>query len=79
METKDLVYIEDSEGNYLGFEIVTIYSVGNSKYNYIIYRNSEEKDYYIAKYMGDEISELDTNLTEEEIKVGRVILKGVIK
>lgn len=79
MNNKDLIQINDSEGNVLDFEIVSIYQIENSDYNYIIYRSLDEQDYYIAKYKGSNIVDLDTNLNEKELEIGNKILEGVLK
>lgn len=79
MKEKDIIYIKNTYGQKIPFEAVTVYNLEKSKYNYIIYRDLEQKDYYIAKYLGDDIADLDTNLTEEELDIGNKILKGVLK
>lgn len=78
LEDKDIIYIKKDNGEIARFEGVTIFDLDDSDYNYIIYRNLEKTDYYIAKYKGEEIVNLDTDLTEEELRIGEKILEGVM-
>lgn len=78
LEKKDIIYIKKDNGELAIFEGVTLFKIDNSDYNYIIYRNIEQTDYYIAKYKGEKIVDLDTELTEKEIKIGEKILEGIM-
>lgn len=74
---KDLVEITDINGNKRKVEIITIFQLDGYDYNYIIYREIDGSHNYLAKYKGDKIQKLDTNLSEQEIKLSNIIYEGV--
>ena len=75
----DIFEIKDNNGNILKFEAVTKFNIRDSKYSYLIYRSLDKVEYYIAKYTGENIAKLDTNLTDFELKVGNEILETLLK
>lgn len=64
----DYINIMKSNGQNEVMEVVTIYNMSNSKYNYIIYKSLITGDYYAGKYLGDNVSDLDTDLESFEIE-----------
>lgn len=74
---KDYIYIYDSNNNKLKMEVVLKFNIDGYNSNYIIYKDS--KDYFVAKYVGDNIVDLDTNLSEKEIKFCEEMLERFMK
>ena len=74
---KDYIEIELENKEKIKAEVVTIFKLENYVYNYIIYKY--ENHYYIAKYIGEDIINLNTNLTENEMKLSQAILEGVME
>lgn len=64
----DYIYVINEKNEKEKMEVVSIYTLPNSSYNYIIYKSLKEREYYIAKYKGENITDLNTDLTEEELK-----------
>ena len=75
----DFIYIEDEKGKQITFEVVTIFNIEDSEHNYIIYRSLDKEKYYIAKYLGENVVDLDTNLSDKELRIGNTILEQIIK
>lgn len=69
------ITINDKEKGRVEMEIVMTYENDNNKY--VIYKEVNLPEYYIAKYKTD-TSILDTNLTDEEIAFGEKVLEGAI-
>ena len=76
---KDYIDIYDKDGNIEKMEAVTIFKLEGYEFNYIIYRTLDQKHYYIAKYIGDDMVELNTDLNEEEMKLANKILESIIE
>ena len=55
MEEKDLFWITDDKGNELQMEAVVMYSIKLTGFNYIIYRDLEQLNYYVAKFTDDDV------------------------
>lgn len=75
---KDYFSLITDDGNEKKMEIVSTFNINNSSYNYIIYREIDKSHYYIAKYLGDEIVDLDTNISDDEYEVASKILEGIM-
>ena len=74
---KDLIEIIDINGKRRKVEIVTTFNLEGYDYNYIIYKELDGSHTYLAKYKGNKIEQLDTNLSEQEIKLSNIIYEGV--
>lgn len=74
---KDYIYIYDDNNNKLKMEVVLKFNIDGYKYNYIIYK--DDKDYFVAKYVGNNIVNLDTNLSKREIKFCEKMLERFMK
>ncbi len=74
---KDYIYIYDDNNNKLKMEVVLKFNIDGYKYNYIIYK--DEKDYFVAKYVGGNIVDLNTDLSKREIKFCEKMLERFIK
>ena len=74
---KDLININDKQGNTRQVELITKFTLEGYNYNYIIYRELDGWHNYIARYQGEEIVELDTNLSKLELELAKIIYKGV--
>lgn len=48
-------------------EVVSEFKLDNYSHNYIIYKELDNTHSFVAKYNGEEILDLDTNLSEEEL------------
>ena len=74
----DYINIMKSNGQNEVMEVVTIYNMSNSEYNYIIYKSLDNKEYYTGKYIGNDIVDLNTDLSEEEKVYAEGILNGLV-
>lgn len=74
---KDLINITDKQVNTRQVELITKFTLEGYNYNYIIYRELDGSHNYIARYQGEEIVELDTNLSKLELELAKIIYKGV--
>lgn len=70
-------YIEIFDENNISkkMEVVCTYKLSKYNSNYIIYCELDKSHYYIAKYKNNDISDLDTNLNDDEFNIGNEILK----
>lgn len=75
----DYVFITKENNEIEKMEVVTIFNISNSEYNYIIYRSLNNNDtYYVGKYMGEDVSELCTDLNEKELSYARGIFDALV-
>ena len=74
---KDYIEITDKDNKKRQVEIIVTFQLEGYDYNYIIYRELDKSHDYIARYKGEKIVELDTNLSEEEFKLSEIIYRGV--
>lgn len=76
---KDYIDVINDSGNTIKMEVVTIFKLNSYDFNYIIYKEIDDSHYYIGKYKGNDIVNLDTNLSSKELELANFILEGVIK
>lgn len=76
---KDYIEIENIDGTKEKMEIVSTFKLEGYEYNYIIYKTLDNTHYYIAKYKGENKVDLNTDLSEEELKLANILLKSIIK
>ena len=76
---KDYIVVYDKNNKKTKMEVVTIFKIDKYEFNYIIYKELDNSKYYIAKYKGENIVDLDNNLSEEEMKFANSVFKGVMK
>ena len=76
---KDIIEVFDDDNNKKEMEVVTIFTLDEFDYNYIIYRELDKSHYYIAKYKGENIVNLNTDLSNEELILCNKVFKEVIK
>ena len=74
----DYITVTKDNGEIEAMEVVAIFNKSDSNYNYIIYRSLDGDNYYTGKYIGDNLVDLDTDLSKEEIKYANGILKGLV-
>jgi len=74
----DYIYIVKENNEMEKMEVVTIYNMSNSEYNYIIYKSLVNNNCYIGKYIGTDVSDLDTNLTVEELNYAKGIYDALV-
>lgn len=74
----DYIYITDKDNNKLKMEVASIFDIDNSPFHFIIYCKPDRSHYYLAKYM-DNVEDLYTDITNEELEVCNKIFKEVIK
>ena len=74
----DYVYIYDDHNNKRKMEVVSTFSVEEYPFKYIIYKELDDSKYYLAKYR-ENSKDLDTNLTDNEIRVCSYIFEGLIQ
>lgn len=73
---RDYIEIIDDEGNEETFELVSTFNIEGYSSNYIVYKNVDTDKLYLAKYSGMNISELDTDLSDEEKALAMKIFEG---
>ena len=78
MEEKDLFWITDDKGNELQMEAVVMYSIMLTGFNYIIYRDLEQLNYYVAKFTDDDVKTMITDLDEKEYSYAQIVLNEVM-
>ena len=57
----DYIEIIDDDGNEESFELISTFRLDGYPNNYILYKELDGSKYYVAKYTGDTVSNLDTN------------------
>ena len=75
---KDYITITNTDNVVIKYEVVTIFTIKDNKYTYIIYRDTDNKHVYIAKYNGRKKVPLITSLRDSEIKVGNIIFSSYV-
>ena len=76
---KDYIEITDQFNNKRTVEVVTTSKLKQYNSNYIIYKELDIDSYFIAKYRGEDVVDLDTNLTQEELSLIEKIFEGVLQ
>lgn len=76
---KDIIEITNSKNEIRKVEVVLLFDLDNREEHYIIYKELDGSHYYLAKYQGEDIVNLDTNLSKEEYALAEEIFKGVIQ
>ena len=76
---KDYIEITDQFNNKRTVEVVTTFKLKQYNSNYIIYKELDIDSYFIAKYQGEDVVDLDTNLTQEELSLIEKIFEGVLQ
>lgn len=74
---KDYIKILDKNNIERLAEIVVIFNLEGYDFNYIIYKELDNSHTYIARYQGEDLVDLDTNLSEEELRLANIIYEGV--
>lgn len=74
---KDLIEITDKSGKTRQVELITKFQLEGYDYNYIIYKELDVSHNYVARYKGENIVNLDTNLSQLELTLANIIFKGV--
>ncbi len=75
----DIVVVSNKNGEKEKMEVVTIFDIPNYEFHYIIYRSLDGKDYYVAKYSGENVVNLITDLDSTELEYANGILRSVLK
>lgn len=74
---KDIIEITDKNNKKREVELITKFKLEGFKYNYIIYRELDKSHTYIAKYEGENIVNLNTDLSALELSLAEIIYRGV--
>ena len=74
----DYIEVYDDKNNKKKMEVVTTFQLENRDFNYIVYRELDGSRTYLAKYK-DNVDELNTNISETELKLCEAIVNGVIE
>ena len=72
----DYIYVYDENNNKLKMQVVIIFNLKNYKENYIIYCKPDKSHYYLAKY-NDNIRDLNTQFSENELKLCNKVFEGL--
>lgn len=75
----DYVFVINEKNEKEKMEVVSLFNMSNSDYNYIIYKPINIKNYYVAKYKGDEIADLNTDLSGKEFMYANSILNSLVE
>lgn len=59
-------------------EVVSTFNLKHYKFNYIIYCEIDKSHYYLAKYI-DSVSQLNTNFSDDEYELCKIVFDGVLK
>lgn len=78
MEERDLFWVTDDKGNKLQMEAVVMYSIKLTGFNYIIYRDIDQSNYYVAKFKDDDVQTMITDLDEKEYSYAKIVLDEVM-
>lgn len=78
---KDYIYVYDESGKKEKMEVVFTYNDLRKKINYIVYRSLKKKnEFFAARYNPNKsISEIETNLCDEEKKMIESLFKNNYK
>ena len=74
---KDYIEITDKNNQKRTVEIITIFQLEGYDYNYIIYRELDKSHNYIARYIGEALVNLDTNLSSKELELAEQVYRSV--
>lgn len=74
----DYIEIIDQDGKETTFEVVSTFNLEGYSCNYILYKELDNSKIYIAKYNGTSMSDLDTELSQEELELARGIFEEVV-
>lgn len=74
MET---INIYDKNGVKTPMEIVLVFKLDGYDSNYIIYRELDKSKNYLAKYTGDKIIDLDTNISKKEFELCNKVFEKI--
>lgn len=77
MDKIKTIDIYSDDGKITPMEVVLVFKIEEYKSNYIVYRELDKSKTYIAKFRGDKMLDLDTNLTDEELKLCNKFFKEV--
>ena len=75
---KDYIEIINKDNSKTKMEIVSIFKLDNYSSDYIIYKELDGSHYYIAKYQGDNIVDLDTDFSVKEMELAKILLNEII-
>ena len=75
---KNYIDIYDEVGNKKQMEIVSTFNLKGFSSNYIIYSEIDKSHFYIAKYEGNNMSDIDTNLSNEELVLCNKVFKEIL-
>lgn len=75
---KDYIEIINKDNSKTKMEIVSIFKLDNYSSDYIIYKELDGSHYYIAKYKGDNIVDLDTDFSVKEMELAKILLNEII-
>lgn len=74
----DYIYITDDKMNRIKMEVVSTFELDGYDFKYIIYCELDKSHYYLAKYK-DDVDDLDTNLSDKEVKLCNIIFEELMK
>lgn len=72
----DTIVITKENGEKETMEVVSIFEKSDSPFHYIIYKNKE--DYFIGKYIGENVCNLRTDLDETELNYSNKIFSVMV-
>ena len=73
----DYIDIYDDKGNKKQMKVVSIFELEGYEYHYIVYKELDDSRVYLAKFKENQ-EELNTNISEEELKLCEAIMSGVM-
>ena len=73
----DIIEVINKNGQIKNMEVVSIFDISNSEYHYIIYK-SDLNEYFVGKYIGENVVDLITDFNEEESKIVENIFNRLV-
>ena len=73
----DVISILKENGQSEDMEVVTIFDMNNSQYHYVIYK-SLQGEYFVGKFLGEDVVDLVTDLSSMELEYAKGILGGLV-
>ena len=74
----DYIYVYNENDEKKKMEVVSIFDLTDNEYKYIIYKPLDKLEYFIGKYKGNKIVDLETDLSDLEMELANAVLKKVL-
>ena len=79
IKPKEIFEIYDKNNKIIKMEAIAIYSMEETGFNYIIYKDLYNKNYFVARFKGDSVVDLDVSLNNKEMNFAQSVLEKVVE